>query len=261
VTQPPALILTASGDSVCPGQSGTITANGSGGIPPYTYVWSGGPNPNSQTQSVLVTSSTTYTVTITDAGSCTTTATSTVSLNPSPSAAFTSNAVNGVLTLSGPGSQICFTGPSNVTSWFWDLNGVSTSTLQSPCVPITAANVGSYCATLAVTNSFNCIDTASVCVEINNVYYSIPNIFTPDQDGVNDGFLITNMGMETVRCKIYNRWGELMYEWDNPAGYWNGQALNGNDAVDGVYYYTAYMIDFQGKIYDESGFVQLIRKK
>lgn len=261
LTQPSALIASASSDSACIGQTVNISASGTGGISPYTYTWSSGPNPNSQSQLITVTTTTVYTVTITDANSCTTTATTTVTLNPSPSAAFTSNATNGVLTLTGPGSQICFTGPAGATSWQWDLNGVATSTLQSPCVPLTSADVGAYCASLTVTNSFGCIDTDSLCVEINNVYYSIPNVFTPDNDGTNDGFVITNMGMETVRCKIYNRWGELIYEWDGPTGYWNGQTMNGNEAVDGVYYYTAFMTDFQGQLYDESGFVQLIRGK
>jgi gliding motility-associated-like protein len=261
VTQPSALIASAIGDSACVGQNAFITANGNGGIPPYTYSWSGGPSPNSQSQNVPVAATTTYTVTITDANSCTTTASTTVTVNASPSAAFTSNAVNGVLTLSGPGSQLCFTGPAGVNSWQWDLNGVGTATTQSPCVPITAADVGTFCATLTVTNISGCTDTSSVCIEINDVYYSIPNVFTPDANGINDGFVITNMGMKTLRCKIYNRWGELIYEWDGTAGYWDGKTKNGNEAVDGVYYYTVYMIDFQDKTYDESGFVQLIRGK
>lgn len=261
LTQPSALIASTSGDSACIGQTATISVSGSGGVAPYTYAWSGGPNPTAATQNVSVTTNTTYTVTITDANSCTTTATTTVNVLPSPSAAFTSNATNGVFTLNGATSSLCFYGPSNVTNWGWNLNNTSTSTLQSPCVPVTSANAGTFCAELIVMNSSGCLAQDSVCIEINDVYYSIPNVFTPDNDGTNDGFIITNMGMETVRCKIYNRWGELIYEWDNPAGSWNGLTMNGNEAVDGVYYYTAFMIDFQGKTYDESGFVQLIRGK
>ncbi len=261
VTQPTALIASASSDSACLGQSSTITANGNGGIPPYTYTWSSGPTPTFQSQNLFVSATTTYTVTITDANSCTTTAISTVTLNPSPVASFTSNAINGIFTLTGPNSSLCFTGPAGMTNWFWDLNGTSTSTAQSPCVPVSSTDVGPYCATLLVTNNHGCMDTAQVCLEINDVYYSIPNVFTPDADGSNDGFMITNMGMKTLRCQIYNRWGELIYEWDGPTGFWDGKTKNGNEAVDGVYYYTVFMADFQDKTYNESGFVQLIRGK
>jgi gliding motility-associated-like protein len=259
VTQPSALTASALSDSVCAGQAVVISASGNGGIAPYTYSWSNGPTTSSQ--SVSPTVSTTYTVTVTDANSCTTTAVSTVSINPSPSATIGSNAVNGVYTLNGPASQLCFTGPSGVSGWFWDLNGTSTSTQQSPCVPVSSSNTGSYCATLTVSNALGCTDTASVCIEINDVYYSIPNVFTPDGDGMNEAFIITNMGMKSLRCEIYDRWGVLVYEWDGTAGYWNGQTKGGKDAVDGVYYYTVFMQDFQDKTYDVSGFVQLIRGK
>lgn len=261
VTQPVALIASAAGDSVCIGQSATIGVVGSGGVAPYTYLWSSGPTPNSSTQTIVTTTTTTYTVTITDANGCTSASTTTVQINPLPSAAFGTNAVNGVITLNGAGSQACFYGPPGVASWFWDLNGVATSALQSPCVPLSPADAGAYCASLTVVDSFGCAKTDSVCLEINDVYYSIPNVFTPDNDGVNDGFMITNLGMRTLHCDIYNRWGELVYQWDGTTGYWNGQTKNGNDAVDGVYYYTAYMTDFQDKTYEESGFVQLIRGK
>jgi gliding motility-associated-like protein len=259
VTQPSVLTASAQNDSVCAGQAVVISASGTGGIPPYTYSWSNGPTTPSQSVNPLVTTS--YTVTVTDANSCSNTAVSTVTINGSPSAVFSTNAVNGIFTLNGPGSQLCFTGPSGVSSWLWDLNGAGTSTQQSPCVPVTSADVGPFCATLTVSNAQGCIDTASVCVEINDVYYSIPNVFTPDGDGVNEGFVITNMGMKSLRCKIYDRWGVLVYEWDGTAGYWNGQTKGGKDAVDGVYYYTVFMQDFQDKTYDESGFVQLIRGK
>lgn len=259
VTQPTTLTVSSQNDSVCIGQSVNISASGNGGIAPYTYAWSNGPSTPSQTVNPVTT--TTYTVTITDANSCTSTAVSTVTINPSPSAAFTSNAINGTYTLTGQASQLCFTGPPGVSSWSWDLNGISTSAQQSPCVTVTSADVGPFCATLTVTSAQGCTDTEAVCIEINDVYYSIPNVFTPDADGVNDGFVITNMGMKTLRCEIYNRWGELIYEWDGTTGFWNGKTKNGNDAVDGVYYYTLFMQDFQDKTYDESGFVQLIRGK
>ncbi|HET6991374.1 MAG TPA: gliding motility-associated C-terminal domain-containing protein, partial [Bacteroidia bacterium] len=96
---------------------------------------------------------------------------------------------------------------------------------------------------------------------ISNVFYSIPNVFTPGADGNNDNFIITSTGMKSLTCDIYNRWGELIYSWDGTTGGWDGKTKSGNYAVDGVYYYTAHLVDFSDKTYDESGFVELVKEK
>jgi gliding motility-associated-like protein len=126
---------------------------------------------------------------------------------------------------------------------------------------VTSANSGNFCATLIVAGSNGCLDTTQQCVEIGESFYSIPNVFTPGSDGANDGFIITNTGMKSLRCEIYDRWGKLIYEWDGTTGYWDGKTKSGNDAVDGVYYYTAHLVDFADKPIEESGFVELIRGK
>lgn len=62
---------------------------------------------------------------------------------------------------------------------------------------------------------------------------SIPNIFTPNNDGVNDVFLIEGtQGFPNSRFEVYNRWGALVYESDNYQNNWRG-----DDLAEGVYYY------------------------
>jgi gliding motility-associated-like protein len=257
VTQPTPVAVTATSGSTCPGDPLQISANGSGGVGPYTYVWSNGPT--TQSQNITTNTTTSYTVTITDANGCTTTAVSTVTANPVPIATITTNAINGVFVVT-PGTQLCFDGTAGVSTWSWTLQS-GTSNVQSPCVNITAADTGSYCATLIVQNAQGCADTATTCVEITDVFYSIPNVFTPNGDGTNDVFMITNSGMKSLHCTIYDRWGVLIYEWDSTTGYWDGKNKNGNEVVDGVYYWTLNMEDFSGKTYDDHGFVHLIRGK
>lgn len=259
ITQPSVLVASMTSNTICAGDNGSVAAVGTGGTGPYTYAWSNGPTTSSQT--FTSPAAATYTVTITDANGCTMTGTASITLMPTPTAAFTTNATNGTFQLNGGTGQLCFTDASTgANAWTWDLNGTPSVT-QSPCVTVTAANAGSFCATLIATNANGCIDTTVQCIEIGESFYSIPNVFTPDGDGVNDAFVITNMGMKTLRCQIYNRWGELIYEWDGTTGSWNGKTKNGGDAVDGVYYYTAYLVDFAEKSVDASGFVQLIRGK
>jgi len=77
-----------------------------------------------------------------------------------------------------------------------------------------------------------------VCVD-NCIYYKLPNVFSPDNDGINDLFQPFPYDfVEKVDMKIYNRWGELVFETNNPDILWNGKYLEtDNDVPDGVYYY------------------------
>jgi gliding motility-associated-like protein len=66
----------------------------------------------------------------------------------------------------------------------------------------------------------------------------IPNVFTPNNDGLNDLFRFTVPVNQCFHAKIYNRWGKLLYEWDDAAGGWDGTNQdNGKKVSDGVYYY------------------------
>ncbi|HEU4718320.1 MAG TPA: gliding motility-associated C-terminal domain-containing protein, partial [Bacteroidia bacterium] len=259
ITQPTAIVVTTTGDTACAGVNGNISVNSSGGIPPYTYLWSDG----STTPSISVSpvTSTTYTITVTDVNGCAVSGTASVFVGPNPVASFTAPAVvNGVFNLSGDPSQLCFTdGSSNAASWYWNFNSQDSAYTQDPCVNVGTSDKGTYCVTLVVHRAIGCVDTTQECIEINDVNYSIPNVFTPNGDGSNDAFIITNSGMASLHCEIYDRWGALIYEWNDPAGYWDGKTNNGKEAVDGVYYYVLYMADYTGKNYNETGFVHLIR--
>jgi len=85
-----------------------------------------------------------------------------------------------------------------------------------------------------------CVDSA--CVKIFNAFvidFKIPNVFTPNGDEKNDNFVVEIKGQEVFDLKIYNRWGELVFESTDPAITWNGKVNNsGNDCPDGTYFYT-----------------------
>ena len=66
--------------------------------------------------------------------------------------------------------------------------------------------------------------------------YQIPNIFTPNSDGVNDYFEVIYQGTKAFQSKIYNRWGVLQFESNTAKLPWDG-TINGKPVSDGVYYY------------------------
>ncbi|MFC2152566.1 gliding motility-associated C-terminal domain-containing protein, partial [Bacteroidota bacterium] len=97
------------------------------------------------------------------------------------------------------------------------------------------------CYAVAAIDSFNNESEVSFiqCVD-NCSYYKLPNVFTPNGDGINDRFIAENPldYVKTVDMRIFNRWGELVYKTDNPLINWDGKIQNTNKIVSpGVYYY------------------------
>jgi gliding motility-associated-like protein len=92
-----------------------------------------------------------------------------------------------------------------------------------------------------------------VCIDNCEGYYELPNIFTPDGDLVNDLYhpLLPIKFVDSVEFKVYNRWGELVFEASDPYLNWNGTDMNsGKKLNDGVYFYTivVYEIKLEGLI-------------
>jgi gliding motility-associated-like protein len=65
---------------------------------------------------------------------------------------------------------------------------------------------------------------------------TIPNVFTPDNDGINDLFQVTSKGLTEFNLTIVNRWGNVVYESTNSDSGWDG-TYNGVQCSDGTYFY------------------------
>jgi len=63
-----------------------------------------------------------------------------------------------------------------------------------------------------------------------------------------------------LQCNIYNRWGNLIYSWDSPAGYWDGK-VDGKLESDGTYYYIYHAQKIIGTLVDGKGYFQLLQNK
>lgn len=87
----------------------------------------------------------------------------------------------------------------------------------------------------------------------------IPNVFTPNNDGINDQFLIRVTGYFKLNgLRIFNRWGQLVYETKDLNMMWSGK-YNGQNATVGTYYWVIEGIDLFGKMLRQHGSVTLIR--
>jgi len=112
---------------------------------------------------------------------------------------------------------------------------------------------------ITVTDELNCQKTACIEVQVNVPPSGAPNAFTPNNDGVNDVFkIIPEPQLQQTSFKIYNRWGELLYE-SYELFEWDGKVNNINQATD---YYT-WTAEFKhkntGETISQSGSFNLIR--
>jgi gliding motility-associated-like protein len=83
--------------------------------------------------------------------------------------------------------------------------------------------LGEYLITLIVTNDLDCVDSfsRSICIE-NIVAIYIPNIFSPNGDGVNDAVEVTAYGLSTYSWAVFTRYGEKVFETNDPDAVWDG---------------------------------------
>jgi gliding motility-associated-like protein len=103
-----------------------------------------------------------------------------------------------------------------------------------------------------------------VCVD-SCPLYELPNTFTPNDDGHNDLFKpVKNLFIASVDFKVFNQWGNLVYETTDPAINWNGTTMQGKQLADGTYYYTCRFFENRVSGIVEankplSGFIHLLR--
>lgn len=104
-----------------------------------------------------------------------------------------------------------------------------------------------------------------VCVdECTN--YVLPEYFSPNNDGYNDIFRPNDYSfVESVDMKIYNRWGQLVFETTDPDINWDGKIKNTDElATPGIYYYVCDVYEYRLtglEVRNLVGFVQLFREK
>ncbi|MCC7302480.1 MAG: gliding motility-associated C-terminal domain-containing protein [Bacteroidia bacterium] len=248
----PALTL-SNVDVTCNGGnngSATATATGNG---PFTYAWlpSGGSNAAATGLSAGI-----YTCTVTDANGCTVSQTVSIT-QPAPM----SVSASATLTTIGQGGASQLTVVGGIT-WLWNpAAGLSCTTCQSPVASPTVTTT--YCVT--ATDAGGC--TASACVTISVdvpcgteiLETLMPTAFSPNNDGRNDELCVPqNLCIESFNLKIYDRWGEKVFETENIADCWDGKYKGKElNTTAFVYHFVATLSN--GEQFEQKGNITLVR--
>lgn len=112
-----------------------------------------------------------------------------------------------------------------------------------------------------------CQDSATDTIEICEEYdLQIPNVFTPNNDFVNDVFQLQFAGIKKMSCTILNRWGNVVFSSDfhhlefmSELIIWDGHTENNKKATEGVYFYRIVATDVGDLLHTYEGFLTLMR--
>jgi gliding motility-associated-like protein len=123
-------------------------------------------------------------------------------------------------------------------------------------------DTSTYYITLIVTSQpGGCSDTITRPVFVGpDIIVWIPDVFTPDGagPGKNNTFNVTATNFKAFNIRIFNRWGEKMFETDNIDQGWDGNS-GGKECMQGVYVYYVEVTSFEDKVYKFKGTITLLR--
>ena len=95
-------------------------------------------------------------------------------------------------------------------------------------------------------------------IVVNNAKFFVPNSFSPNGDGNNDIFEIYGEDIKTVVLRVFNRWGEKVFESNNQFNGWDG-TYKGIMQMPGVYTYDAQITFLDDTKAEKHGSITLIR--
>ena len=246
------LTLTASNDTtVCAGAPVQLQATATSGA---TFTWTptaGLSNPNISNPVATVSTATTFTVRATLNG-CVKTDPVNIAIKPNPvvSAGTDKTIVEG--------DEVQLTGSaSNIVSIAWTPSNTlrDPNTLTPVAKPTTTTTY-----TMTVKNSDNCTSTDDVKITVLPYCVKVMNAFSPNGDGANDRWIVTDGTGCTNRIKaaVFNRYGQQVYVNENYQNNWDG-TFNGKPVPDGTYYYAITYFFVNGRTAIVKGDVTILR--
>lgn len=201
--------------SFCVGSSHTFDA----GAGNSSYLWSDG-----STNQTLTTAATgLYSVTVTDAQGCSAQAAANIL------GYFFPPDLSMPDTFMCPGTPIQVSAPGALAQYLWG----DSSTFMSDMISMP----GVYSVTVFNSNGCSATDSFVVSEKCPVLLY-FPNGFSPNDDGVNDGFFGIGINISNYHLEIYNRWGQLIFITEDINDYWDGK-LDDVPCGIGVYIYYA----------------------
>jgi gliding motility-associated-like protein len=151
-----------------------------------------------------------------------------------------------------------------IVEYEWNFAGLGNSTEQNPKYVLPEES-GRYPIKLRVTTNKNCSDEYVQSITVGDRYFMyIPSSFTPNGDGKNDTWKPEGTGIESGEyyLRVFDRWGQLLFESRDPKKAWDGRAMQTGEMVaNGVYVYRLITGDEENnrQRHEEYGNVTIIK--
>ena len=203
--------------SICQGDELLLNAGNTGS----NYQWSTGVN----TQTVRIQNSGTYWVQVNN-NNCYGSDTIHVIAIPKPIISLGND------TIMCPGDLIILTPGFGFSQYLWSDGSVLSH--------LNVSNPGTYS---VIVSDGSCSANDAIFIDECGSEIWVPNVFTPNGDGINEFFAPVYTNIDKITLYIYNRWGNQLYEGSSKSAIWDGKYLS-KQCAEGVYYY---LIEYENK--------------
>jgi gliding motility-associated-like protein len=253
ISEPSAVVVTGVvNNSDCSGNNGTVSAVVSGGTGPYSYLWS----PNGETGASISGEPGNYSVTVTDANGCQGQQNFVIGLTDNLDVSI----LPGNTTIEGGQSvqlEVVLEPTTAGATYSWTpTEGLSCTDCANPIA--SPSETTTY--VVSVLTAEGCADTAMVTIFVTTPCGELflPTIFSPNGDALNDELCLLGGCVAELDLKIYDRWGELVFETTSPSICWDGY-FRGKPMNSAVFVYKLFARLTDGKEVETSGNVNLVR--
>lgn len=242
-------------NGACIGSATTIIAGGTG---PFSIVWNDPLQQTSSTASGLCPGY--YTATIIDANGCSIVSDSVQVQSSSFVPDVDATASNDTIFIGQSVNLNATTNAAGAVNYTWSpTQGLNNPNIQNPVA--TPSQTTTYLVTM--TDPLGCSNTDTVTIVVEEVLCEepeifIPNAFTPNGDSNNDQVFVRGNTIREMTFRIYNRWGEKVFETNDPSIGWDG-TYAGKAATPAVYVYYLEAICFDNQNFYKQGNISLIR--
>ena len=156
-------------------------------------------------------------------------------------------------------SEISFINYSEDAILFmWNFDNGNYSIEENPTYSFVDADT--YNVSLIATSQFGCFSEIIREIKIYPEYtLFIPEVFTPDGDGLNDLFLAKGNRMVSFEMRVFDRWGGVIFKSSSINSGWDGTNFNGEQLDEGVYLYDIEIYDLNDRLWAYNGQLRLMR--
>ncbi len=200
-----------------------------------------------------------YTVraTVTDNNGCVSSVTYSVNAYPIPTADFNYSPLKPI-----ENDEVTFTDASHeavIKKWDWYFMNLPKPHSNSQNPTFMYSEAGTYAIALLVTSDHGCVDTIVKTIIVGQDYgIYVPNVFSPNGDGLNDVFQPKGFGITKYELRIFNRWGEELMMTNDFGHGWDGM-YKGKLSKEDTYIWKINLTNVFGKSHELSGNVTLIK--